>query len=287
MKTKLSFFCAAFFCCTAWPQAPTITGDLLLCPNTDGTASITNSQVYDSYTWYWRYWFTSDPYVAIPGANGPSFTYDWMTYDQAQLKVVVTLGGNTYESNVIQIDSYAWVGLTTGFENTPNVSIDNNNGNVLLCQGTGFTLQTYLPYDIVQWYKDGLPIPGATSMELHITEPGSYYVVAAPSFCPDSTSSTEGLPTVVEIDTDCGLGTGHQQETLFSISPNPVKDLVTMSSAQPLENVAVYNLMGQKVLEQPVQTASPEINLAGLSSGIYLLEAKSGGKSQQMKIIKE
>src|SRR6478672_5674323 len=117
MKTILLFLFTGVFAISATAQAPTISGDTMLCPNTSGTASITTDMPYDSYQWYWRYWFTSDPFVAISGADAASFTYDWFTYDQAQLKVVVTLNGQTYESNVIQIDSYAWVGLTVGFEN--------------------------------------------------------------------------------------------------------------------------------------------------------------------------
>ena len=33
----------------AWAQAPTITGDTMMCPYTDGTATITNGITYDSY----------------------------------------------------------------------------------------------------------------------------------------------------------------------------------------------------------------------------------------------
>lgn len=279
----LLFFIGSY---AGFSQAPTIEGDLLLCPNENGTASIVTNQVYDSYTWYWKYWFTSDPFVAVPGVDGPSFTYDWYTYDQALIKVVVTLDGNTYESNVLQIDSYAWVGLTTGFENTPNVSIDPNNGNVLLCEGTNFTLNVYNPYTIVQWYKDGQPIVGATEQQLHINEPGSYHVVAAPGFCPNSTSSSAGLPTVVVIDTDCQLGIENPEQNLgITHYPNPVKDLLTLSSALPIDAVTIYNMAGQKVFSQAL--AGTTVELSGLSSGVYILEAKSGTLSKTIRLVKE
>jgi hypothetical protein len=284
MKTILPFIFAVLLFSTAYPQAPVITGDLLLCPNTNGIASITTDQVYDSYQWYWKYWFDDEPYVPIPNADGPSFTYDWLTYDQALLKVVVTLNGETYESNAIQIDSYAWVGLTVGFGDAPNISIDPETGAVNLCEGTAFTIEVFMPYEHVQWYKDGAPIDGANSMQLQVTEAGSYHVVASPAFCPDSTDSTEGLPIVVQIDSNCGLGVGHHDGLQIDFYPNPVKDMMVLSSAILLENIAIYDITGQRVQEF---AATSQINLSGLASGMYFLKVESGDKTAIVKVIKQ
>lgn len=287
MRKIATFLFAALFAANLYSQAPTIAGDLLLCPNTNGTASVTNAQVYDSYKWYWKYWFTSDPFVEIAGANGPSFTYDWYTYDQAQFKLVVTLGGNTYESNIIQIDSYAWVGLTMGYQDSDNISQDPNTGNVLLCQGTGFTIEVYMPYTSVQWYRNGQPIPGATNMQYHITDAGSYHVVAAPGFCPNSTSSTEGLPIVVEIDTDCALGVGDHETAPLAVYPNPANNHISISAQQPIERLAIYNMTGQLVRSEKPNVANPSVDLSSLASGMYILEAESSGMKQKVKLIKQ
>ena len=174
-RTLLLIFCFATFANVS-AQAPEITGDVMLCPYTDGTATVTNP-IYDSYQWYSKYWFTSDPYVAIAGATGPSFTYDWFTYDQSLFKVVTTLNGTTYESNEIQIDSYAWASFSVGTELNEFVSTDPNNGNLLLCSGASFTASIFMPYDFgIQWYKNGVPISGANEMDYVITGPGLYHV---------------------------------------------------------------------------------------------------------------
>jgi len=124
MKTKLLsllLFCGFQF---GFAQTPVITGDLILCPNTSGTAVITGDVTYDSYTWYAKYWFTNDDFVEITGANGASFTYDWDSYDQKLIKVVVTRNGDTFESNELQIDSYNWAGMTTMYDSSkPNIFI--------------------------------------------------------------------------------------------------------------------------------------------------------------------
>lgn len=266
---KKTLLVALLLCTSVWAQTPTISGDLLLCPNGTGTASIDNDVAYDSYQWYWKYWFSNDPFQPIAGADGPSFTYEWLTYDQALLKVEVTLSGQTYESNTLQIDSYVWLPITTGFEMNENVSINPENGNVLLCQGTTFPLQVFMPYSIVQWYRDGQPIPGAIEMTYTVSGPGVYHVVAAPEFCPNNGSSSEGTPTVVEINPDCGLQTQEPEASRFTAYPNPGRNVVHVA-LDPLEEVVVYNLTGQRVLEARNTTT---INVENLSPGVYLLNA--------------
>jgi len=39
--------------------------------------------------------------MEIAGANGASFTYDWDSYDQKLIKVVVTRNGDTFESAIL------------------------------------------------------------------------------------------------------------------------------------------------------------------------------------------
>ena len=45
-------------------QNPQIQGDLMLCPYTDGTATVMEP-IYDSYQWYSKYWFTPDEFVEV------------------------------------------------------------------------------------------------------------------------------------------------------------------------------------------------------------------------------
>lgn len=198
-KLLLFIFCLSSLLTNA--QAPTIEGDVLLCPWTDGNASITTDMPYDSYQWYYKYWFEEEePFVPIEGATEASFTYDWYTYDQALLKVVVTLGGETYESNTIQIDSYTWLGIYTITETQGDAVFDPNTEGYVICEGA-VSCTVGSPYTIVQWYKDGVLIQGATDPEYVITTPGVYYAVAAPGFCPNSTSTT--LPIAVGMAPGC------------------------------------------------------------------------------------
>ena len=68
----------------------------------------------------------------------------------------------------------------------------------------------------------------------------------------------------------------------INISPNPTKDLLTISANVPITEVLIYNLDGQCVL----QTTAIEINVSNLPSGIYILHANTeGGGVLQGKFI--
>ena len=72
----------------------------------------------------------------------------------------------------------------------------------------------------------------------------------------------------------------------ISFYPNPVKDVVTFSSALDIENISVYNISGQLVkIQKPV---SGKVNVSNLQSGLYLFKvALTSGESETFKIIKE
>jgi len=210
MKTTLFTFLFLAFAWTVGAQNPTIEGDVMLCPYTDGTATITSDTQYDTYQWYWKYWFLdNEEYVAIDGATEASFTYDWYTYDQALLKVEVTKNGQTFESNAIQVDSYQWSSLLIMNELQGNVHFEYNEETLetwyVMCTGAKIVQTVLAPYVTAQWYKDGQPIPGATSLTYVITEPGSYNVVAGVEVCPDATSTSQVINVVAS--EDCGPGT--------------------------------------------------------------------------------
>ncbi|NHN24566.1 T9SS type A sorting domain-containing protein [Flavobacterium jejuense] len=277
---------------TSFSQNPQIQGDLMLCPWTNGTATVMN-QTYDTYQWYYKYWFTSDNYVAISGADQASFTYDWYTYDQALLKVVVTLGTDTFESNEIQIDSYAWSSLIIVNEINETVSVDNFNGNFLLCQGGSFNNTINSPYNTnIQWYKDGLPIPGATTISYVITEPGNYYVEASPDFCPNSSSNNQGMSMVVEWDTNCTLSTNSPTalNNAITIYPNPVAHTLTLGITKNsiINSYSIIDASGKVLIQQKVLLSNnATIDVSNLSNGFYILKLESDSGEAIKKFIKE
>lgn len=272
-------------------QNPVIEGDLMLCPDTNGTATVVN-QTYDTYQWYSKYWFTDDEYAPIEGATQQSFTYDWFTYDQSLFKVVVTLGDATLESNVLQLDSYAWSSLIVVSELNDFVYTNLDNGNFMLCPGGSFNNTIGSPYDTnIQWFKDGSPIAGANQPSYEISEAGSYYVQGSPSFCPNSISNNQGYSLIVELDLNCTLANDNftNLKDLVKIYPNPVASILTVDLGQDnnINSYSIIDASGKLLITKDVLSKSnTTIDVTGLSSGIYILKLASDSGKVFKKFVK-
>lgn len=277
---------------SCFSQNTQISGDLMLCPWTDGTATVSNP-TYDSYQWYSKYWFTEDEYVAIEGANQSTFTYDWYTYDQSLLKVVATVNGQTYESNVIQVDSYAWASLTVRTTFTDSVTFDPETESFLLCSGGSFPVELNMPYNAsIQWYKDDVAIPGANNPEYIISSPGVYYVEGAPAFCPNSIDSNQGLPIRVLEASDCNLGVDDPvlKDNLVKMYPNPVHELLQLeiSNGLVITDYRIIDQFGKELSKHEVASDNniKHIDVSHLSNGFYFLKIQTEGQEIIKKFIK-
>ena len=71
-------------------------------------------------------------------------------------------------------------------------SVDNDEGRacfmvpIELCPGDSYTITLDAGLTNIQWYKDGILIPGATEASLTITEPGVYSYTADNANCPQT-----------------------------------------------------------------------------------------------------
>lgn len=284
---KIKFLLFLFCSLNLFAQNPTIEGDLMLCPNSNGTATITNDVNYETYQWYFKYWFLNDDYQPIENATESSFTYDWYTYDQALLKVVVTLNGETLESNAIQIDSYNWTPIYIQNELNEFVTVDPNDGTLLVCEG--HTVDLNLPplfSENIVWYNDGVPIEGANSLTYTVTAPGAYTVTASPNICPESSNSTN--PLYVQF-IDCSLSTPNPElEKNIEIYPNPTPDFIHINKELNADLNYIITDMNQKTLAKGTLTDQySKVDMSQLSSGIYMITLYNGQHSKSYKIVKK
>jgi hypothetical protein len=72
----------------------------------------------------------------------------------------------------------------------------------------------------------------------------------------------------------------------FSAYPNPVTNgkLYISSESSSEKQVAIYSLLGQKVLETKT-TNNTEINVSQLAKGAYILNVTEDGKSENKKLM--
>lgn len=59
------------------------------------------------------------------------------------------------------------------------------------------------------------------------------------------------------------------QENQLKVYPNPVQDIVTISSEEKILSVTVYNTAGKPVLTKEINDTKGNIDLSGVLSGVY------------------
>jgi hypothetical protein len=73
----------------------------------------------------------------------------------------------------------------------------------------------------------------------------------------------------------------------FSTYPNPItKNTFTITSASSVaKTVTVFNLLGKKVLATSFSGTKSDINVAGITAGIYILKVTEAGKTATKKLV--
>ena len=69
--------------------------------------------------------------------------------------------------------------------------------------------------------------------------------------------------------------------------PNPTSTIFTMEAQTIIENVAVYNVLGQEVLVKNPNASSVRIDLSDLQAGVYIVKTIIEGNQSSSRIIKK
>jgi hypothetical protein len=126
----------------------------------------------------------------------------------------------------------------------------------------------------LQWYLDGVAIPGAIGVGFIVDAPGSYTVVA-----------NNGCPSTSEVFTVLNIETASAQN-LARVFPNPAKGQIQVKAN--LENclVMIFNASGQLVTSQSLQ-AGKTLQIPQ-TSGIYAVKIMGeSGRFTQSKVVVE
>jgi len=73
----------------------------------------------------------------------------------------------------------------------------------------------------------------------------------------------------------------------FQSFPNPVSNVLNLTSSKTINNVAIINSLGQVVLNQIYNSKSIQIDMSRFTSGIYMVKLLADSKSKTIKIIKD
>ena len=83
------------------------------------------------------------------------------------------------------------------------------------------------------------------------------------------------------------LSTKGFETSRVRIFPNPASNSLNIVSQGNIENISLFSVLGQKVLEKSPKTNNVTLNISDLQKGIYFVKATIEGKVSTTKIVKE
>jgi len=228
--------------------------------------------------------FTADK-VIIWASQRPAGSSDH--YDGLGLKRVngaaytnfSNFGSGGSDWNIAHTDS--WMSKSNGSEiirtsyikdNIPDAQFDTNRS--LTFNGTDF--DAFEPViDATIKAFDGFP---AASAETSDTMPCLAFA---------GTSGGGGFGYGLYFDSKTVLGVEENSLEGFKYYPNPANEILNLSAKNTIEQVSIYSLLGQKVLESTPNQTDAALNVAMLSPGVYILKLAVNGQSASYKFIKQ
>ena len=266
-------------------HSPTIEteGDFILCPS---EVSPIFTQEYDSYQWFKKS-FTGTEWEIIPGETSQFLDVVQGVDDLFYFNVATTLNGCSETSPEVLIDSWVFAGMVV--ESSGNYIFED--GLINVCLGDSITFSIGQPYSTnIQWYKDGLPIPGENGTSITLTfieDSGVYNVEGAPGECPDYiVSPGVDLPVLIY---DCNLNINDVfYDSKITLYPNPVNDILTIrSEADKNITIELYDINGKKILKKFINKGPSELDFSKFAKGMYFAKFNTMGAEFTKIIIKK
>lgn len=151
----------------------------------------------------------------------------------------------------------------------------------------GYTVNVFLegadPYTDIPEASETVAAGITTATLTGLTENTSYdlYVV---SHCEGGNMGmSEGVNFIAT-----SLGVNEAADAIdITYFPNPVEDRLTISATQIIDEIAVFNLLGQTVMEVKVNDNVATIDMTPLASGTYLIKTISTKEVSTFKVVKE
>ncbi len=88
-----------------------------------------------------------------------------------------------------------------------------------------------------------------------------------------------------ETFTTASLSIDDNQFSGFKFYPNPAENFVTVEANQVIDQVTIYNLLGQKVLSKTINQAEKQLNITSLEKGSYIMQVSINGNTKALKLI--
>lgn len=160
-----------------------------------------------------------------------------------------------------------------------SVVLSDPSGNITTANGTSFSSPIIAGMVACLWQA----FPTKTNQEIK-----QMILQSADRFLAPTTGYGYGIPDFGLALTN-GLSVTPYSKNDFLVYPNPTNDSISIFfyEGSASRTIAIYNVLGQKLLEEKILNQSPSISLKSFNSGVYFYKIESGGFSKSGKIIKQ
>ena len=114
-----------------------------------------------------------------------------------------------------------------------------------------------------------------------LTDGATYYVQLW------NNGSEEGTIDITLSDATLSVNNPVANENAFTYFPNPVKNELTLKAQKNIQNVSVYNMLGQEVLRATPNTLESNLNMNELSQGAYFVQVTINDVTETVRILKQ
>jgi hypothetical protein len=219
---------------------------------------------------------------------GPGYTYTWQTMPSGTAGIVgstnsqsVTIGAaGTYQVTANSPGACGFViDSTFAFYPNPVLTVSSTNASCSTCSdGTATATVTAgnTPYSY-NWN----PPPGAGqgTPQILVLPPGTYTCcVTTANGCLSCATVTVGFSTSI---------VSNALSDYFKISPNPFGNTLRIEATQKEGELHLYNILGEELLVQRVNSGITELNTAALPGGVYFIKLEDRGKVWTYKLMRE
>jgi hypothetical protein len=135
------------------------------------------------------------------------------------------------------------------------------------------------------WFSAGAGAAGVN--EAHLIDPTDDFGGGLITWTAFSDIGLEFASVAFVIEGESSLSNSAFNSTDFTFYPNPVNDILSISTASTVDNLKVYNMLGQMVVETAPKASNPQVDMKELQSGVYLVTLEVEGSLQSFRVIKQ
>jgi hypothetical protein len=112
-----------------------------------------------------------------------------------------------------------------------------------------------------------------------------YYCYKVTAVWTDMADTCESNPTNIACEVDM-LGTDPPDNVVdMKVYPNPASSYLKIESSEKISEVRIYNMLGECELKVEIGNSEGQVDVRGLSNGIYFVEAIAGDKIWKDKVL--